>query len=232
MNTMSKKLRELEQNVLELPEDEDINLHIGDESENFLHARAEKIKERFRAEAREILFSNTLTFEEQTVKAQELLKELTEDEKFVLDESAKFVRFRLTRLLFKVFSSMFPKIHHKEVTQRIVWFFGDMQKLVNAKAIEDSEWNFNRNEDDPEFDDFEWWDNVEAKIREVYPKGVFTKESYEAVRDYFDKKESEFIREYWKTHPDEHREYMERINKKLESLKSKSKLPVPSPSRK
>ena len=79
MNTISKKLRKLEQNVLELPEDEDINLHIGDESEHLLHARAEKIKERFRSDAGEIMFSNTLTFEEQTVKAQELLKGLTED---------------------------------------------------------------------------------------------------------------------------------------------------------
>ncbi|MCJ7714030.1 hypothetical protein MUO66_06195, partial [Candidatus Bathyarchaeota archaeon] len=206
--------------MLELPEDEDINLHIGDESEHLLHERAEKIKEQFRSVAGEIMFSNTLTFEEQTVKAQELLKELTEDEKFIPDESAKFIRFRLTRLLFKVFSSMFPKIHYKEVTERIVWFFEDMQKLVNAKAIEDSEWNFNRDEDDPDFDDFKWWDSVEAKIREVYPKGIFTKESYEAVRDYFDEKESEFIRKYWKTHPEEFKEYMEQIDKKLESLKS------------
>jgi hypothetical protein len=220
MNTVSKKLRELEQNVLELPEDEDINLYIGDESEHLLHTRAEKIKENFRSDAREIMFSNTLTFEQQTVKAQELLKGLTEDEKFILDESAKFVRFRLTRLLFKVFSSMFPVIHHKEVLQRIVWFFDDMQKLVTARAIEDSEWNFNRNEDDPGFDDFKWWDNVESKIRGYYPKGVFTKESYEAVRDYFNEKESEAIREYWKAHPEEFKEYMESIDRKLKSLKN------------
>ena len=102
-----------------------------------------------------------------------------------------------------MFSSMFPVTHHKEFTERIVWFFEDMQKLVTARAIEDSEWNFRRNEADPAFDDFKWWDNVEAKIREVYPKGVFTKESYEAVRDYFDKKESEAIREYWKVNPKE-----------------------------
>ena len=220
MNTISKKLRELEQNVLELPEDEDINLHIGDESEQLLHARAEKIKERFRADAGEIMFSNTLTFEQQVVKAEELLKGLTDDEKFVLDESAKFVRFRLIRLLFKVFSSMFPKIHYKEVTERLVWFFGDMQKLVNVKAIEDSEWNFNRDEDDPDFNDFKWWDTVEAKIRGFYPKGVFTQESFEAVRDYFDEKESEVIREYWKAHPEEFKEYKGQIDKKLESLKN------------
>lgn len=226
MNSISKKLRELEQNVLELPEDEDINLYIGDESEHLLHTKAEKIKEGFRSDAVEIMFSNTLTFEEQIVKAQELLKGMTEDEKFILDESAKFVRFRLIRLLFKMFSSMFPKIHHKEVTERIVWFFEDMQKLVSARAIEDSEWNFNRDEDDPGFDDFKWWDNVEAKIRGYYPNGVFTKESYEAVRDYFDEIESEAIREYWKAHPDEFEEYMEQINKKLESLKSEQEAKV------
>ena len=40
------------------------------------------------------------------------------------------------------------------------------------------------------------------------------------------------MQEYWKAHPEEFKEYMEKIDKKLESLKSKSKLPVPSPSRK
>lgn len=90
MNTISKKLRELEQNVLELPKDEDINLYIGDEGEHLLHTKAEKIKEGFRSDAGEIMFSNTLTFEEQTVKAQELLKGISEDEKFILDESANF----------------------------------------------------------------------------------------------------------------------------------------------
>ena len=212
--------------MLELPEDEDINLYIGDESEHLLHSRAEKIKERFRADTGEIMFSNTLTFEEQNIKAQELLKGLSEDEKFILDESAKFVRFRLTRLLFKFFSSMFPKIHHKKVTERIVWFFEDMLKLVTARAIEYTEWTFNRDEDDPAFNDFRWWDNVEAKIRKVYPKGVFTKESYEAVRDYFDEKETEAIREYWKAYPEDYKEYIEQIDKKLESLKNEEEANV------
>jgi len=87
-----------------------------------------------------------------------------------------------------------------------------MQKLVTARVIEASEWNFNRDEDDPGFDDFEWWASVEAKIRKVYPKGIFTKESYEAVRDYFDEKESEAIREYWKAYPKE----FEKITKRLD----------------
>ena len=63
MDTISKKLRALEQNVLELPEDEDINLYIDDEDEQLLHHRAEKIKENFRSDTGAFLFSGKLTFE-------------------------------------------------------------------------------------------------------------------------------------------------------------------------
>jgi len=89
-----------------------------------------------------------------------------------------------------------------------------------AKAIEDSEWNFNRNEEDPAFDDFKWWDDLEAKIRSYYLDGVFTTESYEAVRDYFDEKESEAIREYWKAHPEQQEEFMAKLEQKLSSLRN------------
>ncbi|MEX2739412.1 MAG: hypothetical protein Q6356_010135, partial [Candidatus Wukongarchaeota archaeon] len=75
-------------------------------------------------------------------------------------------------MLFKQFSPVFPKVHYGEVWQRIVWFFGEMEKLVIAKAVEDSEWNFNRSEEDPAFDDYAWWDNLKVKIREFYPNRV------------------------------------------------------------
>lgn len=221
MNAISKKLRELEQNVLELPEDNEINLYIKEDDEMVLHERAHKIKEPLQETVKNIMFSGKLTFEQQNAKAEGLWKQISEADQVIITESEKFIRFRLMRLLYKQFSPVFPKEHHKEVWQRIVWFFGEMEKLVVAKAVEDSEWNFNRNEEDPAFDDFKWWDNLEAKIREYYPDGVFTKESYEAVRDFFDEKESEAIREYWKAHPEEFEEYMEQIDKKLESLKKK-----------
>jgi len=221
MKTASKKLRELEQNVLELPEDNEINLYISDEAEMALHEHAHKIKEPLQETVKNIMFSGQLTFEKQNAKAEELWKQLSETDQVIINESEKFVRYRLMRLLFKQFSPVFPKEHHKEIWQRIVWFFEEMEKLVIAKAVEDSEWNFDRNEEDPEFDDFKWWDNVEAKIRGFYPDGVFTKESYEAIRDYFDEKESEAIREYWKAHPEEFKEYMEQINKKLDRLKNR-----------
>ena len=220
MNSASKKLRELEGSVLELPDDDEIYLSISNRDEVALHERAHNIRSGLQDEAEEILFSGKFTFEQQNAKAEELLKGLTDTEHTLIEESDKFVRYRLMRLLFKQFSPVFPKVHYSEVWQRIVWFFGEMEKLVVAKAIEDSEWNFNRNEEAPAFDDYKWWDDLEAKIREYYPDGVFTKESYEAVERFFDEKESELIRNYWKAHPEEFKEYMEQIEKKLESLKN------------
>jgi hypothetical protein len=214
MNTVSKKLRELEQNVLDLPEDNEINLYIRDDAEMALHERAHKIREPLQEGVKNIMFSGKLTFEQQNAKAEELWKQLSEADEMIIDESEKFIRYRLMRLLFKQFSPVFPKMHYSEVWQRIVWFFGEMDKLVIAKAIEDSEWDFNRDEDDPAFNDYAWWDELEAKIREHYPNGVFTRESYEAVRDFFDEKAAELIREYCKAHPEEFKDYMDKINKK------------------
>jgi hypothetical protein len=44
VNTTSKKLRELEGNVLELPDDDEIFLSISDRAEAVLHERARNIK--------------------------------------------------------------------------------------------------------------------------------------------------------------------------------------------
>lgn len=219
MNTVGKKLRELEQNVLKLPEDNEINLYIRDEAEMVLHERAHKIKEPLQETVKNIMFSGKLTLEQQNLKAEELLKQLSESDQLIINESEKFIRFRLMRLLFKQFAPLFPKMHHSEVWQRIVWFFGEMEKLVIAKAIEDSEWNYNRNEAAPDFDDYVWWNQLKDKIRKCYSDGVFTEESYEVVERFFDEKEAEFIREYWKAHPAEHKDFMKSLNTKLESLK-------------
>jgi hypothetical protein len=220
VNRASKKLRELEGNVLGLPDDDEIFLSISDRDEAALHERAYNIRSGFRDEAREILFSGKFTFKQQNAKAEDLLKQLSEAERTLFGESDRFLRFRLMRLLYKQFSPVFPKAHCSEVWQRIVWFFGEMDKLVVAKAVEDSEWDFNRDEEDPAFDDYAWWNDLDAKIRGYYPDGVFTKESYEAVKRFFDEKQSELIRNYWKAHPEEHKKMMKNLDAKLESLKN------------
>jgi hypothetical protein len=195
LNPISKKLRELEKNVLELPEDDEIQLYVTSDAEMALHDRARRVKESYRPEVETFIRDRSLTFEQIEAKGQVVLNGMTEQEKTIINESHKFMRYRIMRLVFKFFQDA-PSLDDLEVWQRIVWFFGEMDNLKTAKAIEDSEWNFNRNEDDPAFDDFKWWDMVEKKIREYYPHGVFTEESWQATVDFFDRKESEIIRNY------------------------------------
>ena len=57
---------------------------------------------------------------------------------------------------------------------RVLWFFREMRKFNHACLIEDFEWKNNRNEDDPAFDDFAWWDAVDARVKAFFPEGVFT----------------------------------------------------------
>lgn len=219
MDANSKKLRALEENVLELPEDKDIDLYVKDDAEMTLHERARTIKERYRPEAAKILQDQTLTFEQMEEKSQAYLDTMPDHDKFIINESHKFMKYRLMRLCYKFFQDV-PSLDKLEVWQRVTWFFEEMDNLKTAKAIEDSEWNHNRDEEDPEFDDYKWWDDLDKKIREYYPKGVFTQESYEAVRDYFDERESAMIREYWEAHPEEHKRYMANLDKKIEELKN------------
>ena len=86
---------------------------------------------------------------------------------------------------------------------RVLWFFHEMQKLSNACTIEDFEWNNNRNEDDPAFDDDSWWDAVDAKIRAVYPEGVFTEKSFKEYERLHDEFIARKIREHFEAHPEE-----------------------------
>jgi hypothetical protein len=223
MNPLSKKLRELEGNVLELPEDDEIELYVKDDAEMALHDKARRVKEIYRPEVEAFMNNQAFTFDQMEAKGQAVLNEMTEAEKHIINESHKFMRYRIMRLVFKFYRDA-PSLDDSLVWQRIVWFFGEMDNLKTAKAIEDSEWNHNRNEDDPNFDDEKWWNDVEKKIREYYPKGVFTEESWEACVGYFDNYESQMIRDYWKAHPEEFKEYMEQIDKKLENLKSEQKV--------
>jgi hypothetical protein len=215
MNSLSRKLRTLEQNVLELPEDEEIFLSINDAAEFALHAKANEIRKCHKDKV-SFLTDPALTFEQISAKAEEAQKEISEQEWLVINKSEEFMRFRLMRLVYKQFAPTFSEHNRGTVWKRIVWFFSELDKLNAALAIEDSEWNHNRNEDDPAFDDFAWWDRLDAKIREFYPAGVFTEESWRKCKEFFDEKESEIIRTYWKEHPEE----LERLTKRLESLKN------------
>jgi hypothetical protein len=62
MKILSKKIRDLENNVLKLPEDDKIRLGIDDPAEMALHERAERIRSLYRDEVKEFLFDSNLTF--------------------------------------------------------------------------------------------------------------------------------------------------------------------------
>ena len=89
-----------------------------------------------------------------------------------------------------------------------------MEKLGIAGFMEDSEWHHNRNEDDPEFDDFKWWDNFNLKVKETFPDGIFTEKTYEKTEESYRELESKLIGEYWQNHPEE----FERMTEKIENI--------------
>jgi len=94
-----------------------------------------------------------------------------------------------------------------------------MQKFNHACLSEDFEWNHNRNEDDPAFDDFAWWDAVDAKIKEIYPEGVFTEKSFEKFERLQDEFLASKIKEYYDAHPMERDALINSSNKLLEAAK-------------
>jgi hypothetical protein len=203
MNGLSRKLHELEKNELDFPEDDEIFLHIGDADETELHNHAQAIRETMRAEAEEIINNTDLTIEQQNEMSKQLLSRLTERERAILEQSNNFIEYRMKRLLYKYFAAGYPKGEDTRVMLRVMWFFREMDKLNYVNHLEDYEFEHNRNEEDPTFDDYAWWDALEAKKLKLFPEGVFTEKSYEAVEEEYDIHISRIIREYYEAHPEE-----------------------------
>jgi hypothetical protein len=94
-----------------------------------------------------------------------------------------------------------------------------MQKFNHANLIEDYEWNNNRNEEDPNFDDNAWWEALESKVKAEYPEGIFTEKSFEEFKRSHDEFVSRKIKEYYDVHPEEREALVNGLNKKIEELK-------------
>jgi len=219
MNVLSRKLHELEESILEFPpEDDDILLHVGDLDEQVLHERAQKIRSTLKDEAQAIINSGT-SAEQQNEAAKKLLSRLTDEETAILEQSNEFVSYRLERLVYLQFAAAYPRGEDARVMLRVLWFFREMQKLNHACLIEDSEYNNNRNEDDPAFDDYAWWDAVDAKIREIYPEGVFTEKSFKEYERLHDEFIARTIREHFEAHPEERTALINSSSEKMEAAK-------------
>jgi hypothetical protein len=217
MNVLSRKLRELEDNILGFPpDDDDIMLHVGDLDEQLLHDRALKIRATVKDDAQAIIDSGKSP-EQQNQAAKQLLSRLTDEENAILEQSYAFLSYRLERLVYKWFAGAYSQGEDARVMLRVMWFFREMQKFNHACLIEDFEWNNNRNEDDPAFDDYAWWDAVEAKIKAEYPEGVFTEKSFEEIERLRDELVARKIREYYEAHPEEREALINGLNKKIEA---------------
>ncbi len=212
---LSRKLHELERNVLGFPpKDEDIMLHVGDLDEQFLHDRAQKIRETFEGEVQAIIDSECSP-EQQNEAAKQLLGKLTDEENAILEQSHEFASYRLERLVYKWFAAGYRRGEDQRVMLRVMWFSREMQKFNHACLIEDFDWNNSRNEDDPAFDDNAWWDAVDAKIKAVYPVGVFTEKSFEEFERLHDEFVARRIREYYDAHPEEREALLNDLNKEM-----------------
>jgi len=219
MNGLSRKLHELEDNVLDFPpEDDEILLHVGDVDEQLLHDRAQKIRATMKDDAEAIIDSGD-SVEQQNEAAEQLLSRLTDEERAILEQSAEFISYRMERLVYKWFAGAYPHGEDERVMLRVMWFFREMQKFLHANLIEDYEWNNNRNEDDPNFDDYAWWDAVEAKIKAEHPEGIFTEKSFEEFERFHDEFVARKIREYYEAHPEEREALINCLNRKIEELK-------------
>ena len=219
MNPLNRKLKGLEDNVLELPEDDDILLHIGDDDEQQLHEYARRIRDSLRVQAEEIINDTSLTLEQQNEMAKDVISQLTEREIDILDESNKVIDYRILRLVYKHFVSGYPHQKDDRVLMRVMWFFMEMEKQNHVNFFTDSEWEHNRNEDDPEFDDYAWWDAIDEKIKETYPNGVFTEKSFEEFEAEVDRRWSLEVKKYYNAHPEEREALIKGLDKKLEGIK-------------
>ena len=201
MNKIGKKLFDLENNVL--PDHPDpAFVYVKNEVERELCKRANIIRQNLNVDIMKIWHDNKLTFEEKQKETIKVYNTLDENQKQILTKDTEFWNRRLQDILIKCFESTFPN-KSREPLLRVIWFFNEMNKLTIAKYMEDSEWHHNRNEDNPDFDDFKWWDNFDSKVKEIFPNGIFTEKTYEKTEESYDNLLGKLMREYWEAHPDE-----------------------------
>ena len=208
--TTKTKIRALENHVLpKYPEP--ATIYLKNEAEISLYDRANRIRQNINVDIMSIWHNDKLTYEEKQKETLKAYNELDEKEKQIISKDAEFCVRRLQDILIKYYEATFPN-KSRDPLLRVTWFFKEMDKLCVAKYMEDSEWCHNRNEDDPEFDDFKWWDNFDSNVKEEFPDGIFTEKSYEKAEKLYDEIMGKCIREYWQAHPEE----FERLTKKLE----------------
>jgi len=217
LNSANKKLSALEKSVLpEKPSP--FSLCLENEAEIELSRKANRIRKSLDFDILGVWHNNKLTFEEKKKATFEAYDRFSAKEKQILTKESEFYRRRLEDLLIEYFESTFP-CKNREPLLRVTWFFNEMGKLSISQYLEDSEWYHNRDEDEPDFDDFKWWSEFESKVKEEFPDGVFTEKSFEKTKELYDNLMGKCMCEYWEAHPEEYNKLIEKLENSKTDIK-------------
>jgi hypothetical protein len=217
--TTKGKIRALENHVLPTAP-EPAKFIISSDLEQELATKAREIRRKIALnfDAEKVWNDDSLTLEQKGDLTLDAVKDLSPADNLILDKDLSFMGQRLFSIIEQFYEPQFPKNAKQEMMLHIGWFLIQMGNLGLKEHIIHDEWTHNRNEDDPNFDDFAWWKRVDALIKKSLPDGVFTAKSLRKLREWFDKKESEFILKYWDEHPEEYERFMDDLHKRTEEI--------------
>ena len=224
MNSLSKTLREIEANVLsDHPEKDTVFASASfSEAEYELHRTAQMIQDKLRTKiSMTYLNDDKIPLTERNAKAQEVLNQLSPDENLILDKSLKFMDMRHFRMYKERFELLFPQMHKPQVSYRLAWFEREISRLLDYYLLEDAHW---ASRDESKIltlaDDEAFWNELDVKVKEVYPDGIFTEKSWdEFEQNFIEPLELKVFRQYLKDHPEKMPKTTEEPETEVESLK-------------
>lgn len=207
MNHISKTLREIEANVLpDFPQEDTVFAQTSFSTAEFeLHKAANVIRDNLRATITiDYLNDDKIPIAERNSKAEEVLSKLSPGDNLILEKSQKFWSIRIFKLFKEQFEVLFPLVHKPQVGYRLAWFTREISRLLNYYILEDEHWV---TRDDDKIltlaDDEEFWNELDVKVKQQYPEGIFTRESWEEFeQSYIEPLELDVFRRYFKDHPD------------------------------
>lgn len=218
MSSIRKKLHALENNVLP-DKPEPATLLVRNRAEIALNKKANQIRRNMNVDVPAIWRDDTRTFDQKHETTLKAYNQLSEEDKHIVSKDTEFYLRRLQDMLIQYFAATFPE-KSKEPLLRVTWFFEEMNKLAVVKYLEDSEWNHNRNEEEPDFDDFQWWEDFNSKVKKEFPDGVFTEQSYTKLEEFYDNLQGKVMREYWQTHPEEFNQLISKLEKQEQEIET------------
>lgn len=155
MNSLDKKLSELENNVVsEYPNSEETFLSIHNDAEQALHEHAAKIRRNLVSSSNislEMLFDSSIPLLKRNEMAKAQLAEFDSKDLAVIDASHNLLKRRVLDLFINDETAIYPE-HKAYFMERLMWFLSEFQEYIrqqtHATLIEESpEYQANLNDD-------------------------------------------------------------------------------------